>query len=114
MHVIKLEEPKADPYKRLAEAVLIQAIKDATHERRHKKQKLSRSAQQDKLILSQDKDKASHFLLNDEHVFPFWCDLAELQAKEVRRHLSLKLRLRSTYSIIRAHKDDSSSADTGR
>lgn len=104
-----LSTPDIARYKRLAEAVLIQAIKDATHERQHKRPKrlLSRSAVRDRERLANDSDKASFFLLTDAHVFPFWCEVAELKPEVVREQLNVKLKRRSTYVLIRRQvKDD--------
>lgn len=82
---VESRRTKVSPYKRLAEAVLIQAIKDAT--RHH------------------GSLQANHFLLSDKDMFEFWCDLAELAPEVVREKLSFKLNLRSTYKVIRRSKD---------
>lgn len=91
-------------YRKLAYAVLIQAIRDATAERRARKQKVSRSAIQDRVEVKRDAGKADYFLLNDKEVFEFWCELAGLDPRTVRNCLHRRLRRREVFMMIRGHE----------
>lgn len=90
---------EASRYKCLAEAVIIQAIKDATHGLGSSKSYKGRGH-----IYSVESSSvaANHFLLVDAAVFPFWCEVAGLEPEEVRTRLVKRLKNRRTYELIRA------------
>src|ERR1051325_8832219 len=99
MHSFEPQTLESSRYKCLAEAVIIQAIKDAT-----------RALGSDKCYRSgghlyspkSSADGANHFLLVDAEVFPFWCEVAGLVPAEVRSRLIVRLRKRRTFDLIRA------------
>lgn len=100
---LRLEQPEeqVDPYKTLAEAVLTQAIQDATH-RYRERVKVKKYPRKHHSDLDINPSQAGHFLLEDHIMFDFWCQVANLSPKVVRESLSMKLSDLSTYTLIRA------------
>ena len=90
---------EAGRYKSLAESIIIQAIKDAT---RHLGTEKHYKCSGHMYDLSESSSAAVHFLLTDAEVFPFWCQVAGLEADEVRRQLTRRLRYKRTYTLIRS------------
>ena len=90
---------EASRYKCLAEAVIIQAIKDATYLLGHDKH----FTQTGHLYsVTASAEAASKFLLTDSSMFPFWCHVAGLIPEEVRRQLARKLGWKRTFKLIRS------------
>ena len=90
---------EASRYKCLAEAVIIQAIKDATRHLGTDKKYRSMGHMYD---VGESAAAAFHFLLNDSDVFPFWCQVAGLETAEDRRQLARRLKWKKTYTLIRS------------
>ena len=90
---------EASRYKCLAEAVIIQAIKDATHSIGSDKKYRNSSHLHS---MDSSTEAANHFLLADAAVFTFWCQVAGLVPDEVRRQLARKLKYKRTYKLIRS------------
>ena len=86
--------PEARPYKRLAEAVLVQAIKDATHRIHNNGKKCNENLQTHAL-------QARRFLLSEPVTFDFWCEVAELQPEATRERLQSDLKRSGLYHRIR-------------
>jgi len=63
-------EGSINPYKRLAAAVISQALEDATHE------------------LGSKKRSAITWLLQDDDGFPFWCHVLGMAPGQTRQELS--------------------------
>lgn len=98
-----LPEPttlEASRFKCLAEAVIIQAIKDATHRNGGRKVGYKNSGHV--YSIDHSAEAASQFLLSDVEMFPFWCEAAGLIPGEVRRRLMGRLKKRTTFDLIRA------------
>jgi hypothetical protein len=90
---------EASRYKCLAEAVIIQAIKDATSSTGCKTDYRSSGHM---YCLNESAEAANHFLLTDSGMFQFWCEAAGLIPDEVRRRLVRRLKNRRTFHLIRA------------
>ena len=96
--------PDYSRYKRLAEAVLTQAIKDATHEYRRRilRKSVSKPIRRAVDALSRNQSSGAHFLLEELEYFTFWCEVAELSPEVVREKLKQRLYQRKTRNLIRA------------
>jgi hypothetical protein len=63
-------EGRINPFKRLAAAVISQAVRDATHK------------------VGSDKKSATTWLLQDDNGFPFWCNVLGMDPDQTRQELS--------------------------
>lgn len=63
-------EGRTNPFKRLAAAVISQAVKDATQE------------------IGRNKKSATTWLLQDKDGFPFWCNVLGMDPDQARQELS--------------------------
>ena len=90
---------EASRFKCLAEAVIIQAIKDATRELEKDRQYKCSGHMYN---MGESADSAKHFLLADSGSFIFWCQVAGLKPDEVRRQLERKLHYKRTFKLIRS------------
>ena len=70
-------EQRTDPFKRLAAAVISQAVEDATSQ------------------VGSKKKSAMAWLLQDDDGFPFWCNVLGLDPDQTRQELSNLLASRS-------------------
>ena len=66
-------EERADPFKRLAAAVISQAVQDAINQ------------------MGRDKKSATTWLFEDNDGFPFWCEVLGMDEDQVRQELSVLL-----------------------
>jgi hypothetical protein len=63
-------EGRTNPFRRLAAAVISQAVKDATHQ------------------MGSDRKSATTWLLQDVDGFPFWCNVLGMDPDQTRQELS--------------------------
>jgi hypothetical protein len=66
-------ERRRDPFRRLAAAVISQAIQDATNQ------------------MGRQRKSATTWLLQDEDGFPFWCNVLGMDPDQTRQELSDRL-----------------------
>lgn len=72
---------KIDPFKRLAAAVISQAVEDATTQ------------------MGKEQRSAATWLLEDEDGFPFWCDVLGMNPDQTRQELTNLLSSRKGYRV---------------